>query len=124
MIESASDTDYVPQHGRLAEDGYDLVIGVGFAQGRRRDRRTSTRTRASRSSTSTSPCSRAPENVVGLLFQEEQAGYLAGVLAAEVAKAKGFDTISSVGGVSEPPVDRFIAGYQAGAEATMPGITP
>ena len=65
----------------------------------------------------------APENVVGLLFQEEQAGYLAGVLAAEVAKAKGFDTISSVGGVKEPPVDRFIAGYQAGAEATMPGIT-
>ena len=25
--------------------------------------------------------------------------------------------------MKEPPVDRFIAGYQAGAEATMPGIT-
>ena len=25
--------------------------------------------------------------------------------------------------MKEPPVDRFIAGYQAGAEATVPGIT-
>jgi basic membrane protein A len=30
--------------------------------------------------------------------------------------------ISSVGGMKEPPVDRFIAGYQAGAEKAVPGI--
>jgi basic membrane protein A len=60
---------------------------------------------------------------VGLLFKEEQAGYLAGVLAATVAKDEGIDSISSVGGMKEPPVDRFIAGYQAGAKATLPGIT-
>ena len=30
--------------------------------------------------------------------------------------------ISSVGGMKEPPVDRFIAGYQAGAREGGPGI--
>ena len=33
MIESASAADYIPNMTTLARDGYDLVIGVGFAQG-------------------------------------------------------------------------------------------
>src|SRR5204863_7544337 len=32
------------------------------------------------------------------------------------------DLIGSVGGQKQPPVDRFIAGYQAGAKAADPGI--
>ena len=32
------------------------------------------------------------------------------------------NTISSVGGIKIPPVDRFIAGYQAGAKAVIPDI--
>ena len=34
----------------------------------------------------------------------------------------GPDIIGSVGGQKQPPVDRFIAGYQAGAKAADPGI--
>jgi basic membrane protein A len=30
--------------------------------------------------------------------------------------------VSSVGGQKQPPVDRYIAGYQAGAKAAFPGI--
>ena len=33
VVESASAADYIPNMTRLARDGYDLVIGVGFAQG-------------------------------------------------------------------------------------------
>ena len=33
VIESASAADYIPNMTTLARDGYDLVIGVGFAQG-------------------------------------------------------------------------------------------
>ena len=58
----------------------------------------------------------------GLLFREEQVGYLVGYLAALVARsATAWPTISAVGGFKEPPVDRFIAGYRAGAEAAVPG---
>ena len=58
-----------------------------------------------------------------MLFREEQVGYLAGYLAAlEAKRMPGPQVISSVGGFKEPPVDRFIAGYQAGAKAAAPGI--
>ena len=82
----------------LAEDGYDLVIGVGFAQGEALATVANEYRHALRDHRRRPVLARGrAENVVGLLFQEEQAGYLAGVLAAEVAKAKGFDTISSGG---------------------------
>ena len=64
----------------------------------------------------------APPNVRGLLFREEQVGYLAGYLAALEAKRAGGKEVSAVGGFKEPPVDRFIAGYKAGATAAVPGI--
>jgi basic membrane protein A and related proteins len=64
-----------------------------------------------------------PKNVVGLLFREQEVGYLTGYLAALQAKREpGRDVISSVGGMKEPPVDRFIAGYQAGARAANPRV--
>src|SRR3954453_6597020 len=63
-----------------------------------------------------------PKNVEGLLFKEQEAGYLAGYLAGLWAKDNNADTISSVGGQKIPPVDHYIAGYQAGAKKADPGI--
>src|SRR3712207_8211779 len=47
-----------------------------------------------------------------------RSGYLAGLWA----KDNGAKTISTVGGQKIPPVDAYIAGYQAGAKAAYPGI--
>ena len=64
-----------------------------------------------------------PANVQGLLFREQEVGYLVGYLAGlEEKRRAGKDVISAVGGMKEPPVDRFIAGYFAGAEKAAPGI--
>jgi basic membrane protein A len=64
-----------------------------------------------------------PTNVRGLLFAEQEPGYLAGYLAGLYVKGKGGDqVISSVGGLKIPPVDHYIAGYQAGAKASNPKI--
>jgi basic membrane lipoprotein Med (substrate-binding protein (PBP1-ABC) superfamily) len=63
-----------------------------------------------------------PANVQGLLFKENEAGYLAGTLAALYAKDNNVDTISSVGGQKIPPVDGYIAGYQAGAKKANPQL--
>jgi basic membrane protein A len=125
VLESGSDAEYVPNMSQLAEDGYDVVIGVGFAQG---DAVATVapefpETRFVIIDVDQSQLEGAPDNVVGLLFREEEVGYLAGYLAALVAEREGSDTISSVGGMKEPPVDRFIAGYQAGAKEAVPGIT-
>jgi basic membrane protein A len=65
-----------------------------------------------------------PKNVVGLVFREEQAGYLAGHLAALVLTlSPGEQVISSVGGQRVVAVERYIAGYQAGARGANPRVT-
>jgi basic membrane protein A len=62
---------------------------------------------------------------VGIVFREEEAGYLAGHLAARVlALSPGEEVISSVGGQrGVPAVERFITGYQAGARGANPRVT-
>ena len=65
-----------------------------------------------------------PANVRGLLFKEQEAGYLVGYLAGLLMKqeAGSQQVIGSVGGLKIPPVDRYIAGYRAGARAANPKI--
>ena len=89
----------------------------------RHGRDASSRSRTSRSSTSTRATEpHKPKNVLGLLFREQEIGYLAGYLAGLVEKRQpGKDVIGSVGGQKQPPVDRFIAGYQAGREGGRSG---
>src|SRR5687767_12326613 len=125
VVESRTASDYIPNMTTLARQGYDVIIGVGFAQGD-----------AIAAVSKTFPDKKfviidvdqsglkgKPTNVVGMLFREEQVGYLAGYLAAlEAKRMPGSQVIGSVGGFKEPPVDRFIAGYQAGAKAAAPDI--
>jgi basic membrane protein A and related proteins len=126
VVQSASAADYVPNMRRLARDGYDLVIGVGFAQGDAIDT-VATRFPEGRFAiidVDQATLKHKPKNVIGLIFKEQEVGYLAGYLAGlEEKRRAGPDVIGSVGGFKEPPVDRFIAGYQAGAEKAAPGIT-
>ena len=124
VITSKSNSDYVPNLSSLAQQKYDLIVGVGFLMADAVD------TVAKKFPTTNfaiidfpqSGLKGKPKNVRGLLFKENEAGYLAGFLAGSYAKAKSVDTISSVGGQKIPPVDAYIAGYQAGAEAASPGI--
>ena len=123
VVEATSAADYVPNMTTLARQGFDLIIGVGFAQG---DAIAAAAKRFPHTSfaivdVDQSSLKGKPANVQGLLFREEQVGYLVGYLAALEAKRAGAKSISAVGGFKEPPVDRFIAGYRAGAEAAVPG---
>jgi basic membrane protein A len=126
VVESASAADYIPNMTSLARSGYDLVIGVGFAQG---DAIGKVAQRFPDTKFAIIDVDQAfvpgtPPNVQGLLFREQEVGYLAGYLAGlEEERRAGKDTISAVGGMKEPPVDRFIAGYEAGAKKAAPGIT-
>ena len=123
VLEAKTAADYIPNMTTLARQGFDLVIGVGFAQG---DAIAAAAKRFPESSFAIIDVDHAflkgnPGNVQGLLFREEQVGYLVGYLGALEAKKAGGKAISAVGGVKEPPVDRFIAGYKAGAVAAVPG---
>jgi basic membrane protein A len=126
VSESNSPADYIPNLSKFAKDGYDLVIGVGFTEIAAMDAAATKfpKTNFAIVDVSKDDLKHHPKNVLGLLFREQEVGYLAGYLAGLVEKeAPGKDVVSSVGGQKQPPVDRFIAGYQAGAKKADPGIT-
>jgi basic membrane protein A and related proteins len=124
VITSDSNSDYVPNLSTLAQQKYDLVIGVGFlmAEAVNTVAKKFPDTKFAVIDVSQASLKDKPTNVEGLLFAEQQAGYLAGYLAGDYAKENNIDTISSVGGQKIPPVDHYIAGYQAGAKAANPEI--
>jgi len=123
VVEARTAADYIPNMSTLARQGFDLIIGVGFAQG---DAIAATAKRFPDANFAIVDVDQSflegkPKNVQGLLFREEQVGYLVGYLGALEAQKAGGKAISAVGGFKEPPVDRFIAGYKAGAQAAVPG---
>ena len=56
-------------------------------------------------------------NVTCLLFTEEQSSFLVGVAAGLATKK---DNVGFIGGVDEPLIQKFQAGYQAGVKAVNP----
>jgi basic membrane protein A len=124
VLTSDSNSDYVPNLSSLAQQKYDLVVGVGFlmAEAVNTVAKKFPDTKFAVIDVSQASLKDKPKNVEGLLFAEQQAGYLAGYLAGDYAKENNIDTISSVGGQKIPPVDHYIAGYQAGAKAANPDI--
>ena len=117
---------YAPSLSLLARQKYDLVIGTGHFTAAAIDS-VATRFRETRFAiidAAHNELAHRPKNVQALVFSEEQASYLAGHLAALVLTlSPEDDVISSIGGQPVPSVERFIAGYQAGARAANPRVT-
>jgi basic membrane protein A and related proteins len=119
--------DYLPNLTAAAEDGHDLVIAVGFL--------------LAPSVIQVAP--QFPEtsfagvdnfyggdgcedqktceepNALGMVYPTEEAGYLAGIVAAMMTQSK---VVASVGGIKIPPVDNWIAGFQQAVKDTDPSV--
>ncbi|KAG0039774.1 hypothetical protein BGZ82_006796 [Podila clonocystis] len=54
-------------------------------------------------------------NIVSVLYSEDQIGYLAGLLAGEVAKSRG-GKVAVIGGVDQPSVRRQVNGFGSGVK--------
>ena len=124
VLISESNGDYVPNLTTLAQQQHDIIISVGFLMG------DATNTVAAKLPDakfaivdfSAAALKDKPKNVEGLLFKEQEAGYLAGYLAGLWAKDNKAEAVSTVGGQKIPPVDHYIAGFQAGAKKAFPGV--
>jgi basic membrane protein A and related proteins len=127
VVVSRTNADYVPNLTSLAKAKYDLVIAVGFLMADALDTvaKQFPDTNFAIIDFDQAAMKSKPKNVRGLLFKEQEAGYLVGYLAGLVTKQEGGSqqVIGSVGGQKIPPVDRYIAGYRAGARKADPGIT-
>lgn len=119
FIETASEADYAKNIATALDGGPDVVITVGFLLG------TDTLT-AAEANTETNFLgidqfqAEFPDNYIGVLFNEDEGGYLAGVLAASLSES---GTIGVVGGRQDvPPVVKLVNGYEAGAKSVNPDI--
>jgi basic membrane protein A len=125
VYQSPSAQDYIPNLSQAVRKGADLVISVGFDQAAAvaKVAQEFPKSHFAIIDVDQTTLAGKPKNVEGLIFREQEVGYLAGYLAGLVERAKGgANTISSVGGEKQPPVDRYIAGYQAGARKADPGV--
>ncbi|HEX5468821.1 MAG TPA: BMP family ABC transporter substrate-binding protein [Gaiellaceae bacterium] len=118
VLESKSDADYIPNLSEFGQKQSNLVVSVGFLM-------TDATAKAAKAFPDSnfaivdSAFDPALPNAQGLLFKEQEAGCLVGVVGALMSKS---GTITWVGGQKIPPVDRFIAGYEFCAKDANPDI--
>ena len=112
--------DYKQNIQQFVDQKYDIIVTVGFLIG------TDTLAAAKANpgiqffGVDQFVADPAPANYQGLLFAENQAGYLAGIVAGTITKSK---KIGAVGGRSDvPPVVAYIKGYEAAAKSIDPSI--
>jgi basic membrane protein A len=61
-----------------------------------------------------------PANMAGVVFNEDESGYIAGVLAASLSESGVIGVVA--GREDVPPVVKFVNGYTAGAQSVNPDI--
>ncbi|HST13544.1 MAG TPA: BMP family ABC transporter substrate-binding protein [Gaiellaceae bacterium] len=124
VIQSASGSQYIPNLTACVRSGAGITIGVGFLMDSAVDTVASAfpNSKFAIVDDDVTFMKHKPKNVEGLLFSEQQAGYLVGYAAGMWAKSHGGKAVGSVGGLKIPPVDRYIAGFQFGAKKADPGI--
>ncbi|WP_210593927.1 BMP family protein [Streptomyces sp. GESEQ-35] len=108
-----TDADKAQRLASLAKQGYNPVIGVGYAYA------PAVKEVAEKYPDTTfgivDDSQVEADNVADLVFSEEEASYLAGVAAAKTTKT---NTVGFVGGVDIPLIHKFQAGFEQGVKDT------
>ena len=122
-VEPGNPTSIEPAMRAFAEKNFDLIIGVGFAQGP-----------IMQSVATDYPNikfaivdgvifetdGKTPKsNVASLIFREHEGSYLVGMIAASKSKT---GTIGFLGGMDIGLIHRFAKGYEEGAKAVNPKV--
>jgi len=111
VLESNSEADFAPNIQAFIDQDCDLIVTVGFLLGE-----------ATEEAAIANPDQNFAivdyafeddfDNLLELVFATEQAGFLAGYVAAAMTET---GTIGTYGGINIPPVTVFMDGYLAGA---------
>lgn len=115
VLESQAETDYAPNIQSLIDQDCSIIVTVGFLLGD-----------ATQESANANPDvpftivdfaydegAITNNNVLGQLFNTDEAAFLAGYLAAGMTQT---GTVGTFGGVNIPPVTIFMDGYYAGVQ--------
>src|SRR4030065_147308 len=119
-IETKDAKDYAANMQLFIDKGYDYLVTVGFAMETATVEAAKANPNVKFVGVDQGQWAETVPNVVGLIFHEDQSGFLAGALAAQMTKT---NTIAAVLGTDLiPPVVAFKEGYEAGAKYINPSI--
>ena len=116
FIETQQPTDYEKNVQQFVDEGFDHIVTVGFMMGE-------TTQKIAEANPDINFCivdfayDPAIPNVQGLVFREDQAGFMAGALAGLMSESK---TVGIVAGMEIPPVKKFRNGYENGVAYVCP----
>lgn len=115
-FQSGSESNYIPHLNTAVQDDYDMVYAIGF----------------SLEEALTEIAQQNPDqhfgmldglvdepNVVSITFADNEASYLAGIVAALTSET---GKIGFIGGQVTPNIEKFQVGYEAGARSINPDI--
>jgi basic membrane protein A len=127
VYQTTSEAERLPNLQAAVRDGYKLVIAVGFLNFAALDKAAGAfpSNKFAGVDIPQSVSGNHP-NVRGLVFREEQAGYLAGYIAGLTVKyqrPKVPQVVSAVGANNVPAIVHYEAGYGAGAKKANPKVT-
>lgn len=113
MIEPSEGADRESALRRLAEDGNDLVIAVGFIFGPDLERLAVRFPNVKFAGVDYAPSAGfvVPPNLLALGFREQEGSFVVGAIAAMKTRSK---IVGFVGGMQIPLIKKFEAGYRAG----------
>jgi basic membrane protein A and related proteins len=115
-IEPGTPTSIEPAMRAFAERGYDLIIGVGFAQAPIME--VVAKDYPNVQFAIIDGVSDLP-NVASLVFKEHEGSYLVGMIAAKTSRT---GVLGFIGGMDIPLIHRFETGFEEGARAVNPNI--
>ena len=115
-LESTQDADYVPNIEQFVDDEYDLIIGIGYKLAD-----------AIEDAAKDYPDQKfaivdhsyeeQPENVTSLVFENNVAAYLVGLIAGQMTET---DKVAFIGGMESVVIKEFEVGYKAGVKDANP----
>ncbi|MBZ0279139.1 MAG: BMP family ABC transporter substrate-binding protein [Anaerolineae bacterium] len=119
FIETVAQTDYEKNIDTCLSEGYSAIVTVGFLLAETTAAKAAANPDVYFIGVDQFVAEGAP-NYVGLQFREDQGGFLAGALAAQMSQT---GTVAGVYGIDIPPVIKFRNGFEQGAKFVNPDIT-
>ena len=115
-VESSQEADYTPNIETFVEEDLDLIIGVGYKMAGAIEE-------ASKNYPDVQfaiidhAYDKQPENVTSLIYEDNTAAYLAGLIAAKKTET---NKVAFIGGMKSATLDKFEYGFRAGVKAANP----
>lgn len=112
-LESTQATDYPTNLDKLADQGYDLIWGIGYALTDSLKDAAIANPDLKYAIADSSYGDDTPENITGVMFRAQESAFIVGYIAGKTTKT---NMVGFIGGMKSAIIDQFEYGFTAGVK--------